>query len=395
MMSEKYYITTFNEFTISYNTGEAIDMTECLGKQLVSLFLILLHHRHQSITKDELISILWQQSENPNSALKFSIHRFRKKLETIEMFQGKEVLLTTKNGYLLNPDFIWEVDFERMNDAWEKICYEDVLTPASYKQAMLIYSLYQGKFIGYKSQILWMIQKSEEYRQIYAKTVIKICQYLIQRNKFDEMLHLNYNAILIEPFYEGLHYYYMKGLIATEDYHRALDYYDDLNEVFIRELGTGLSKRFKELYNVIIDDRTDDERETLDDLLINLSQRTNQGSGFFCSYDMFKYIFELMVKMSAREQKDYYVILISVTADTDQSILFENSNGIKKIIGSSLRNNDVFAKVNDGQFVILVDCQNMDNAYLIIQRISKKFYNRYRNKGLRMHYESDVARFKE
>lgn len=131
------------------------------------------------------------------------------------------------------------------------------------------------------------------------------------------------------------------------------------------------------------------------DLLINLSQRTNQVSGFFCSYDMFKYIFELMVKMSAREQKDYYVILISVTADTDQSILFENSNGIKKIIGSSLRNNDVFAKVNDGQFVILVDCQNMDNAYLIIQRISKKFYNRYRNKGLRMHYESDVARFKE
>lgn len=394
-MNINFYVTTLNTFTISYNSQEPVNVSGILGKQLGNLLIIFLHYRQTPITKEELISILWQQSENPTSALKYSIHRFRKKLEEIEMFKGKEILITTKNGYQLNPAYTWDTDFDRLNYAWEKIRYEDVLTISTYNQAIQIYSLYKGKFVGYKSQILWMIQKSETYRQIYVKTVIKMCQYLIKQSRFDEMLQLNYNAILIEPFYEGLHYYYMKGLIATEDYHKALDYYDDLNEVFIRELGTGLSKRFKELYNVIVEDRNEGERESLENILVNLSQRTTKDSGFFCSYDMFKYIYELLVKISMREQKEYYLILINIMSDCKSSDLLENSNGVKKIIGSSLRSNDVFAKLNDGQFTILVDCQTLDNAYLIVQRISKKFYNRYRNKGLRMHYEVDVARFIE
>lgn len=394
-MNINFYVTTLNTFTISYNSQEPVNVSGILGKQLGNLLIIFLHYRQTPITKEELISILWQQSENPTSALKYSIHRFRKKLEEIEMFKGKEILITTKNGYQLNPAYTWDTDFDRLNYAWEKIRYEDVLTISTYNQAIQIYSLYKGKFVGYKSQILWMIQKSETYRQIYVKTVIKMCQYLIKQSRFDEMLQLNYNAILIEPFYEGLHYYYMKGLIANEDYHKALDYYDDLNEVFIRELGTGLSKRFKELYNVIVEDRNEGERESLENILVNLSQRTTKDSGFFCSYDMFKYINELLVKISMREQKEYYLILINIMSDCKSSDLLENSNGVKKIIGSSLRSNDVFAKLNDGQFIILVDCQTLDNAYLIIQRISKKFYNRYRNKGLRMHYEVDVARFIE
>lgn len=395
-MNINFYVTTLNTFTISYNSQEPVNVSGILGKQLGNLLIIFLHYRQTPITKEELISILWQQSENPTSALKYSIHRFRKKLEEIAMFKGKEILITTKNGYQLNPAYTWDTDFDRLNYAWEKIRYEDVLTISTYNQAIQIYSLYKGKFVGYKSQILWMIQKSETYRQIYVKTVIKMCQYLIKQSRFDEMLQLNYNAILIEPFYEGLHYYYyMKGLVATEDYHKALDYYDDLNEVFIRELGTGLSKRFKELYNVIVEDRNEGERESLENILVNLSQRTTKDSGFFCSYDMFKYIYELLVKISMREQKEYYLILINIMSDCKSSDLLENSNGVKKIIGSSLRSNDVFAKLNDGQFIILVDCQTLDNAYLIIQRISKKFYNRYRNKGLRMHYEVDVARFIE
>ena len=394
-MNINFYVTTLNTFTISYNSQEPVNVSGILGKQLGNLLIIFLHYRQTPITKEELISILWQQSENPTSALKYSIHRFRKKLEEIAMFKGKEILITTKNGYQLNPAYTWDTDFDRLNYAWEKIRYEDVLTISTYNQAIQIYSLYKGKFVGYKSQILWMIQKSETYRQIYVKTVIKMCQYLIKQSRFDEMLQLNYNAILIEPFYEGLHYYYMKGLVATEDYHKALDYYDDLNEVFIRELGTGLSKRFKELYNVIVEDRNEGERESLENILVNLSQRTTKDSGFFCSYDMFKYIYELLVKISMREQKEYYLILINIMSDCKSSDLLENSNGVKKIIGSSLRSNDVFAKLNDGQFIILVDCQTLDNAYLIIQRISKKFYNRYRNKGLRMHYEVDVARLIE
>lgn len=193
-MNINFYVTTLNTFTISYNSQEPVNVSGILGKQLGNLLIIFLHYRQTPITKEELISILWQQSENPTSALKYSIHRFRKKLEEIAMFKGKEILITTKNGYQLNPAYTWDTDFDRLNYAWEKIRYEDVLTISTYNQAIQIYSLYKGKFVGYKSQILWMIQKSETYRQIYVKTVIKMCQYLIKQSRFDEMLQLNYRG---------------------------------------------------------------------------------------------------------------------------------------------------------------------------------------------------------
>lgn len=393
-MSDKYTVKTFKEFEITYNK-ETINVSKVLGKQLVNLFLVLLYHRDRPLPKEELIEILWQQSENPTSALKFSVYRFRHEIQKIPFFVDKEIVITTKQGYQLNPELEWSIDFEEFSDLWSKLQHEDTLNAKTFTYAFRMYKIYDGKFYVSNSQLLWMIQLSETFRQMYAKTVMKMCQYLISKERFEEMMQINYSAIMLEPFYEGLHYYYMKGLIETDDYHQALNYYDDLNEVFVRELGVGLSDRFKELYNVIIEDHKDIQRTSVNDLLVQLSQKTSRDSGFFCTFDMFKYIFELLVKMAYREGKSYHLILINVIEekDTDSSVIYKNVNDIKKIIGSCLRNNDVFAKINEGQFIILVDCQKKENAYLIVQRISKKFYNKYRNKGLHMHYEVEKARF--
>lgn len=51
-----------------------------------------------------------------------------------------------------------------------------------------------------------------------------------------------------------------------------------------------------------------------------------------------------------------------------------------------MRTNDLFTKVNDGQFAVLVSCQNIENTYIIIQRISMKFYNSFRSKHFRLNY---------
>lgn len=75
---------------------------------------------------------------------------------------------------------------------------------------------------------------------------------------------MNYQAVLIEPFNEGLHYYYMKGLVATRNYREALRYYDELNDIFLSELGTGLSKRFKQLYDIIIADHAKEESKDME-----------------------------------------------------------------------------------------------------------------------------------
>lgn len=59
----------------------------------------------------------------------------------------------------------------------------------------------------------------------------------------------------------------MKGLVATRNYREALKYYDELNDIFLSELGTGLSKRFKQLYDIIIADHAKEESKDMETII--------------------------------------------------------------------------------------------------------------------------------
>ena len=74
-MSETYYVKTFGGLEIT-NDNVTVNIVELFGKQLVNLLQVLLFHSEKPVQKDELIDILWPESKNPSSALKFSIFRF-------------------------------------------------------------------------------------------------------------------------------------------------------------------------------------------------------------------------------------------------------------------------------------------------------------------------------
>lgn len=379
-------VTMFNEFTITYQ-NITINMSKYLGKQLLNLLQILICNAHQPVKKDTLIDIICPESENPNSVIKFTVFRLRKDIQKIPFFEGVDLILTTKQGYQLNPEIKWNTDFMEFNQLWEDIKFLDNLDNGNMKKALRIIELYKGKFYVTNSNLMWAIQICEYYRQSYVKCVIKVCKRLLEDQKYDEMMSLNYQAILLEPFYEGLHYYYMKGLLETSDYHKALRYYDDLNEAFVRELGTGLSDRFKDLYNSIMKDHEDINRLEITNLIKELSVRTQKEGGFYCAFDMFKYMYELLVKTGKREGKNLFLISFEVINEkNNEAEVYGIVNKVKQIIASSLRNNDLFTKVSDGQFVVLVTCHNIENSYLIIQRISNKFYRKFRGKAFRLNY---------
>ena len=200
---------------------------------------------------------------------------------------------------------------------------------------------------------------------MYVKTMMRTSCYLYTQKRYDDMMLMNYQAVLIEPFNEGLHYYYMKGLVATRNYREALKYYDELNDIFLSELGTGLSKRFKQLYDIIIADHAN---------------------------EIFKYFYELLLKMSIRNEQNYYLIMLQFSDGTlDYEKIGLDFDRVKRLVGSCLRSNDLFTRTSETQLLLLVDCQTEENAHLIIQRISNKFYSIFRKKNYRMNYSVHKA----
>lgn len=391
-MSETYYVKTFGGLEIT-NDNVTVNIVELFGKQLVNLLQVLLFHSEKPVQKDELIDILWPESKNPSSALKFSIFRLRSELNEIDFFKDKEVIVTTRKDYILNPNLDWNIDFVELQKAYNQINEgAELLDEKEFKIARKIFRLYQGRFYASPSQLHWILQKQEVFRQMYVKTMMRTSCYLYTQKRYDEMMLMNYQAVLIEPFNEGLHYYYMKGLVATRNYREALKYYDELNDIFLSELGTGLSKRFKQLYDIIIADHAKEENKDMETIIRELSNRDQQNQGFFCSYEIFKYFYELLLKMSVRNEQNYYLIMLQFSDGTlDYEKVGVDFDRVKRLVSSCLRSNDLFTRTSETQLLLLVDCQTEENAHLIIQRISNKFYSIFRKKNYRMNYSVHKA----
>lgn len=391
-MSETYYVKTFGGLEIT-NDNVTVNIVELFGKQLVNLLQVLLFHSEKPVQKDELIDILWPESKNPSSALKFSIFRLRSELNEIDFFKDKEVIVTTRKGYILNPNLDWNIDFVELQKAYNQINEgAELLDEKEFKIARKIFRLYQGRFYASPSQLHWILQKQEVFRQMYVKTMMSTSCYLYTQKRYDEMMLMNYQAVLIEPFNEGLHYYYMKGLVATRNYREALKYYDELNDIFLSELGTDLSKRFKQLYDIIIADHAKEENKDMETIIRELSNRDQQNQGFFCSYEIFKYFYELLLKMSVRNEQNYYLIMLQFSDGTlDYEKVGVDFDRVKRLVSSCLRSNDLFTRTSETQLLLLVDCQTEENAHLIIQRISNKFYSIFRKKNYRMNYSVHKA----
>lgn len=391
-MSETYYVKTFGGLEIT-NDNVTVNIVELFGKQLVNLLQVLLFHSEKPVQKDELIDILWPESKNPSSALKFSIFRLRSELNEIDFFKDKEVIVTTRKGYILNPNLDWNIDFVELQKAYNQINEgAELLDEKEFKIARKIFRLYQGRFYASPSQLHWILQKQEVFRQMYVKTMMRTSCYLYTQKRYDEMMLMNYQAVLIEPFNEGLHYYYVKGLVATRNYREALKYYDELNDIFLSELGTGLSKRFKQLYDIIIADHAKEENKDMETIMRELSNRDQQNQGFFCSYEIFKYFYELLLKMSVRNEQNYYLIMLQFSDGTlDYEKVGVDFDRVKRLVSSCLRSNDLFTRTSETQLLLLVDCQTEENAHLIIQRISNKFYSIFRKKNYRMNYSVHKA----
>lgn len=391
-MSETYYVKTFGGLEIT-NDNVTVNIVELFGKQLVNLLQVLLFHSEKPVQKDELIDILWPESKNPSSALKFSIFRLRSELNEIDFFKDKEVIVTTRKGYILNPNLDWNIDFVELQKAYNQINEgAELLDEKEFKIARKIFRLYQGRFYASPSQLHWILQKQEVFRQMYVKTMMRTSCYLYTQKRYDEMMLMNYQAVLIEPFNEGLHYYYMKSLVATRNYREALKDYDELNDIFLSELGTGLSKRFKQLYDIIIADHAKEENKDMETIIRELSNRDQQNQGFFCSYEIFKYFYELLLKMSVRNEQNYYLIMLQFSDGTlDYEKVGVDFDRVKRLVSSCLRSNDLFTRTSETQLLLLVDCQTEENAHLIIQRISNKFYSIFRKKNYRMNYSVHKA----
>lgn len=392
-MSDKEIVKVrmFGDFEITFR-GVVYNVRGLLSNQLTNLLQYLIINHNKEIFNDELYDALMSESKNPQNTLKFTVFRLREALRNLFHDDSIEWIETKKGGYRLTHQFEYDIDTDKLTNLANVLENKVEFNRQDYKTAIKVMDIYKGHLSMTSSQLLWISQLAEWYCGCFVSIVGRICKYLISLGNYEKMIELDYQAILREPFYEGLHYFYIQGLIETKEYHKALKYYDEINAAFYKELGVGLSSKFEELYNIIEVDKNSKKALPIKEIKTQLvdieyPKNNNKAVGYYCTFDLFKHIYEVLGKAAQRDEKKYYLILLSLVSQQPldkKTIVF---NRLRDIILSSIRSSDLCAKVNDTQFVLLTPCIELENTYLIIKRITDQFYRNYPSKMYRIEYD--------
>ena len=362
-------VNVFGEMLFIKN-GLQFKPTDVLSRNLIHLLEFLICHRHQVISKEQLIDTFWSNTNNPESALKFSIHRLRSLIEKAAFFDD-QLIITKKNGYSINPLVPMICDLEKADQLLSMSKQKDISVEKKMEVLEQLIEIISKPFLQNSMDVMWCHSIREYYKSNYNASVVQLMQYAHEQSEFNELVTIAQKATQVDPLYEEHHYYYLIGLISLKRYRDAIEYYQWLIDHFHKEVQTSLSPKVKDLYTFII------KQEQVDH--VNMNQLMDELDGFqvegsyYCDYEVFKRYYQIAKRSSERDQASYYVVLFEIP----DSYSHKQNNTIMEdlifAIQSPLRKGDVFTRMNPKQCVILIPCEACNNIDNIIERVKNNY----------------------
>lgn len=385
----KIGVTTFGDLTLVHDS-EIIRLDGYLTKNIRNLLELLIYYRQTPLSKNQIIDLLWSGSHNPESALKFSVFRLRQALKEISLFEETPLIITTKNGYDLNPDFEYDIDFEEVDHCWKVLQSPSVNEKDKRKLLTHMIEKMNMPFLKSSQATLWTIPVREYYSNIFNQCIIKLMKICEKQLKYPEMIQYAQRGIAYERLNEDYHYYHILGLIYDRQIRQAIEAYENTRDLFLQELKADLSAKTKELYKLLLS-KDEVNFVKMEDLLHNLKDQTSYTGAFYCEYEVFKRMYQNLIRSQVRSQELTCLVIFelrNILPEVDVSKLMDK---LKKSFDTGLRREDIYSRINSLQFVVLLSCKSKDNGYLIIQRIQKIFYKQVGRDVVKLYSNLNIA----
>ncbi|MEG0365559.1 MAG: winged helix-turn-helix domain-containing protein [Coprobacillus sp.] len=356
-------ITLLNELTFEF-LHKKYNLEDYLTNQLLNLLEVLIINYGEHVTTERLINILWGDSDNPKSSLKFHVYKLRKSLSEIPEIGSFNFIKTTKGGYEFNPDIECIIDTSVIQNNYTYIQGDKSLDEQTIQYAQAIEETYKGP-LRYNNAYFWFIQLGEFYHDIYTITIQKMSEYYLSNNMNSLLKSISLKAAGIDPTIESTHIYYIQALINLNEYTQAFDYYQKSTKMLIDEYAISLSDRMLELYDNLINGFED--KQNIEAITHYFKKNDYDEGAFYCERTIFDYIYNMYLRGSTRTNCKYYLFIFEVvpTTNIEKQII-----KTKTIIQESLRSGDVFTRISKYQFLALLPCENDEIGHLIAQRVT-------------------------
>ncbi|MBR4290198.1 MAG: winged helix-turn-helix domain-containing protein [Oscillospiraceae bacterium] len=359
------------------------------SKKVWSLLAYLICNRDRAIPQQKLISLLWgdePDSDNPENALRITLHRLRAQLDQLWEGAGREIILRKDGGYAWNGSISIELDCTR----FETLCQRQADNEDGRLQNLMdALAVYQGDFLPRQSSEMWVVPLTTHFHNLNLQAALEAARLLSARSRHEEAVTICRAAAVAEPYHEPLHQILMQELAAAGDQKGAAAVYEALSKRLFDDFGIRPNEQTQKIYREAAHSpgvRT----LPMDEVLQHLQEPEGNSGAMQCDYDYFKVLCYAESRAMERSGNATHIALLSLTSGTEKPLSKRSLERIMDQLGERLRGNlrrgDTISRCSVSQYIIMLPKANYENSCMVCRRVITAFHKAHPHINVKINF---------
>lgn len=365
-MTHKIKVQMFGNFRMDYNGAPFVAEKMHKESQFNRMMQALIHYSDCGIAKDKLEEIVIGERDidAPHTALRVIVYKTKQKLAQLGL-PGKNLIYLEGGIYYWTPDIEIEEDAAEFEKLYNEACALEKQMPQEPESAETVCDerikeiednmlelyvkalyLYKGEFLAAYTGETWIAQEARRYHTMFEKIINEAAYILRKRKQFKGLEKLGVYAAKVDPFNEWEELI-MEAMVETRRYEEAEELYTDIVDYYLRECGIYPSSRLLEILEKY-SNQMNHAHEILENIQegMNEQEETERG-GYFCSYPVFRGIYQASIRIMKRTRVPVYLMLCTLEDEEGRQVQSETkmnkySRQLKKCVGESIRYSDIY-----------------------------------------------------
>lgn len=189
-------VKLFGGIEIMTEQGKLVE-AEMKSAVCSKLFVLLMLNRNKAMQSKSLGGMIWgdKECESPNNNVRAALYRLR---QMFELISDKQLIVTGKKGYRINPEIVIHTDYER----FEELSKKAASFMSKDKQIEVLkeaVDVYTGKLFPNGDGDMELMSAATYYHMMYLDTVVKLMRLLNEVEDYMTMQDYSMKATKIEP----------------------------------------------------------------------------------------------------------------------------------------------------------------------------------------------------
>ncbi len=351
-----------------------------LAKKPWVLFKYLLSNKDKIVSIDDLADAveLTQFDSNTSQLLCNLIYRLRYMLgETGGRNKDNSEFVYENSGYK------WKNSGNTWFDAevFESFCKNALEMQSAEPKERMEYcdkaiALYKGDFMAENVNDDWTYSARTYYKNLFSKVLQLKIQNLNLLAKYDEIIEICKNVLLVNYYNTDIHTEYLKALLEKNNILQALTHYEEATQKLYTQVGILPPPEMVAIYKNIKKGKKDVQL-SISEVKNELKMKCKDKGALMCDADIFTFLYNLEKNIVSRYNQSAYIVSLTIVYINDTGDSNQMNNSMKtlgEVLVNTLRKADVMTKWSSCQYLLLLYKLEQNDIEIVFKRISDEFF---------------------